>query len=532
MTRHRPLVSVALGFGLGIWMAHHLALDRLHLGDLGWALAALFALGAAGWVASRLLRRRSGIATALVLATVVALGTLRYAQDRLPIAIYHQKARYLEQAAGVVADYPSALETRTRFRLQLDHDAGFVEAFYLHPDHAPPPIHYGDRLLLRGGFQTPEPIGTFDYPEYLAAQGVWATATLTRPEQMVRLEAGQGHPVLRWGERVRDDLFSRIDAHLSAPQAAAFKALLFGERAALSEEIEQDFRDAGVAHVLAVSGLHLVVLMALFWNLLRGAGLTANLTYLLIAVLVGVYLLLVGFKASMVRAVLLFGFMAIANVFKERGWIISSQVDSLQGLSMAALVILFLQPQALFEVGFQLSFAATAAILLAAPLLAPLHRALGLCSTGKTTMPVRTWQALRRGVVTTLAVSLAAQLGVLPIIAAHFHQLYLGALLSNLWVVPLSTLVLWVSVGFVAALWAPGVAAWIAPLQEWLLAALTTSVALLARLPGMSVQLPGFPLALVLPYFAVFVAGVVRLQRRVDHAGKRVRASASASTRS
>lgn len=75
-------------------------------------------------------------------------------------------------------------------------------------------------------------------------------------------------------------------------------------------------------------------------------------------------------------------------------------------------------------------------------------------------------------------------------------------------------------------------AAWVAPVQGWLISTLTGSVAWLAQLPGMSVQVPGFPSALALPYAAGFVIGVMRLRRAADHWGRRLRASTKASAKS
>lgn len=507
--------------------------DRLQTRPLTWLLFVLF-VTLVIFVLPRLRRWKPLFSATLLLLILFALGMTRYAQQRLPMAIYQQKAEYTEAVAGIIDNYPTQTETHTRFLLKPDYDSGLIQVFYAHEDHAPPQFHVGDHLRLQGFFHAPEVLGEFDYPEYLAGRGIWAIARLSKRAQIEMLDTPARDPLRSWGEQTRNTLFAHIDAVLATPHNHTFKALMFGERAFLDESLEENFRDAGVAHVLAVSGLHLGILIALFWGLLRYLGFSATLTYLLIAVLVSLYLLLVGFKVSLIRAALLFGFLALGNVFKERGWLISVQIDPLQGWSAAALVILFVNPQALWDVGFQLSFAATGAILLALPLLFRLLDQRRFRSRPGLSMKMRLIYAVKRAVVTSLLISLAAQLGALPIVAIHFHKLYVGALLSNLLVVPLVTLVLWNGMALLTVLSVSlaGVTALVGKSLAGLLALLSSMIAYLAVIPGMVFDVPAFPAGLVLGYFLVLIIAALELQRRFAQASRLFRASANASVKS
>ncbi len=511
--RHRPLVSIVLAFATGVVCVAALGWDRTFALPLsvGVGTAALGLGAAVAWLARR---GRPGMATWGLLALVLLLGGVRTAQDRLPIDSLQQGADALAVVVGTVVTYPIRTDFDTSFQLAPEGAPGRVAVFYEHARAAPVHVRYGDRVRLIGSFRAPEPFDGFDYPAYLARRDVWALAEVVAPGGLKRLERGGGWAPLRWGQALRDRLFARIETYVPSPHDATFKALLFGERAALPGETEANFRDAGVAHVLAVSGLHLGILIGLGWLGLRRLGLSAGATYGVLAAFVLVYLLLTGFKVSLSRAALLFAFVALGSVLKERGWVWSARVDPLQGLSAAGLLILFVQPQALFDAGFQLSFAAAGSILLALPALEALMARWRLRRVPES-MRERTKLAFGRFALALAFVSLAAQLGVWPLVALHFGRLYLGTLLANLVVVPAVTLLLWLGAAALLcfSLPVPPLAAGAGALLGAGLGGLTGAVEVLARVPGMVWDVSPPPVWLLLPYFAGLIWFYGRLPR-------------------
>lgn len=516
MGRRRPLVPLVLALGTGIGLSETLGLrpDDLEpwlAGALG--LALLAAVGV--WAQRRSPTGRG--ATLVLLALVLVLGLVRAAQTRLPAETLWPRATAIPFVRGTIVDYPVQTATRTRFTLAADGLPGRIQVFYAHPHHRPVTLSYGDRLWLRGPLAAPQPWAGFDYPRYLAYRGVWAVLYLRRPDELAVEARGGGRALLRWGQGLRRALFERIERGLPPGRAAAFEALLFGERAALSPEVESDFRRAGVAHVLAASGLHLGILAGGLWLLLRTLGAGVEARYLLVGLAVGVYLLLTGFKVSLARAAVLFGFIALGNVLKARGLVLSVQVDPLQGLAAAGLVLLIQRPQALFEPSFQLSFAATGAILWALPLVEALQARAAPRPGPKASRRARARRALRCWLLGATGISLAAQLGVLPLIARHFHQLYLGALLANLLVVPLVTAILWLG-GAWLALGAPALPA---PALAWGLGALEALVAGLADVPGLALTTPSWPGWALGLYALGFVLAGGALRRRFSQSASR-----------
>lgn len=433
--RHRPLLAVAVAFIGGILLGRYLLLP--------WPQGAplLFALGGSLFLSAAILtlvsfftlrRGHARLSPYLVwwalIGAIGVLGALAYLGARLPAEMLYRQSLSWDYIQGRVASYPLRREDRTSFVLKPRGAPGYLQAFYFHEPgrvRSPLRIDYGDELRLYAEVERPERLESFDYREYLLRRGIWGVVTLWSRGQL-RLISEGGSPLLRWGYHVRERAFALLDRRLPQEESGLLVGLLFGERGHLKEELEAQFRDAGVAHVLAVSGLHLGILIGLFFLILRRVGLSPGQIYLTLVPLVGFYLLVVGFRVSLLRAALLFGFLALGWLLAERRVILRRWADPYQGLSAAALAILGWNPQALFDASFQLSFSATLGII---ALARPLERNLKF-------LRLRWLRGL-------LAVSLAAQLGVLPAVAWWFHRVYLLVIGANLIVIPLVTLALW-----------------------------------------------------------------------------------------
>lgn len=438
----------------------------------------------------------SVLSKTLLLLTIISLGALMYTNSRLPVQALYSKVTRMKSVEGTAVSYPLNKIDRSAFVLKPTDEIGYLQVFYYHRDSSDGlRVNYGDVLKLTGRFQIPWEFEDFNYREYLLQRDIWGVVSIRDKNQIEKLDVNKGNPVLRWGYRAREFLFGLIDKYLSAPEAGLLKGLLFGERAFLSKEVEESFRDAGVMHVLAVSGMNLGMILVIFWWALRLFKFSHTRIYLIALPVVLFYLLVVGFEVSMVRATVIFLFVALGLVVAERGLILRSWADLFQALSAAALAILVFKPQALFDVSFQLSFAATASIIFFLP---PIQKLLERWEATRNSLKPtnqkskvakamldRIIRRSRSWLVISLAVSIAAQLGVMPILAYSFNRVYLLALFANLIVVPFVTLVLWGGI-FVLILGAPQispVAAFLGGLEGWLLSVLSVIVDFFAELP-------------------------------------------------
>ena len=285
----------------------------------------------------------------------------------------------------------------------------------------------GDLVMVRGRIDTlqsalnPE---AFDYAAWQRRQGIYA-AVYAPVGAWRTLGRAPDLPLWLQARRLRQDMVARYAHYVEGEPLALMAALTLGDRSRLQTDLRDPFARSGVSHVLALSGLHLSLLFALFqWIVLRRLPLGTR-RYALAAV-VGVvlmwgYVLVAGMPLSLVRAAVMFSLVQGFAMFQRRS-------ISVANLALAALAILVWQPQALFDVGYQLSVVAVLSILIFVPHLPCPQR-------WRRYAPVRYLYALT-------VVSVVAQVGTAPLVAYHFHTVALYGLLGNMVAVPAASLLL------------------------------------------------------------------------------------------
>ncbi len=209
------------------------------------------------------------------------------------------------------------------------------------------------------------------------------------------------------------------EAHLQFIQA-----LILGQKKAINRETYNDFAEVGVVHILAVSGLHvgivLIIIQFLLKPLLRIPKYGRPVMILLSILSLWFFAALAGFSPSVMRASTMFSFLALSQLSRRK-------TNSLNMLGLSAVVLLLFKPQLLFEVGFQLSYAAVFAIVLLYPVFSKVY------------LPTYN---LPKIFIKTAYVSLAAQIGVLPFQLYYFHQFPGLFLVGNIVIVPFLGLLL------------------------------------------------------------------------------------------
>ncbi|NLZ93561.1 MAG: DNA internalization-related competence protein ComEC/Rec2 [Firmicutes bacterium] len=274
------------------------------------------------------------------------------------------------------------------------------------------------RLTLPAGQRNP---GGFNYANYLAAANIGAHMTVNGWDVLI-LPGFGGSRFLSLMAKTRSRAVHIFKHHLPAGEGGLAAGILLGEKDELREETLTAYQRLGLAHILSVSGLH-VGFVASFATFLfqRLCGTRRFFLYLLLSgIFILAYVFLTGANPPVWRAALSW-FIALAA---RKG---GRESSGLQVLSIVTLLMLFWRPLWLFSLSFQLSFAATFAILLLAP------RLEGYFSR------------LPKSIGSSLAVTLAAMAGVLPLQLQHFGYLSLFTLPLNLLCVPLVGIVVIIS---------------------------------------------------------------------------------------
>lgn len=215
-------------------------------------------------------------------------------------------------------------------------------------------------------------------------------------------------------DKIRLAVADKLSANMREDTAEFVYAMLFGYKDVMNEGIQADFAASGTAHLLAVSGLHVVMLAATVNTLFRKMRLPAWASFpLLVAVMFG-FGAICGFAPSIVRSIVMI-------VILELGKIVGGRYDALSSLSLAAAATLIFSPYSLFALGFLMSYAAVYGIVLFNE---TIERGL---------VRIKCPKAL----AAALAVTISANIGVLPITVHTFGATSLVFLLANLMVVPL-----------------------------------------------------------------------------------------------
>jgi competence protein ComEC len=498
---NKSWVWMALGFAAGIAAQRSLGLPPLGV----WATAA----GAAAAVA---MARRAPRSVRLggVIAVVFLLGMVRAGREPTFPAWLLRRAAGLSQVTGTVATYPGLGSGSLTFTMRTHHLPGDIQVSW----RTETPVErliVGDVVGVSGRAKLPGRFEGFDYAAYLARRGVFVTLFA---EEVVRLDGRPGaHWLLRWGDRVRQGVVTRLREQMPPEAAALAQSLLFGDRSALPEEMEEAFSGTGLMHLLAVSGLHLGILLGGVWWGLRWIGVRPRVAYPIVSLLVGLALLVVGPRVSLVRAALLFMFLGVGSVLADAGWILRRWVHPLNGLAAAAVVLLLLRPGALYDAGFQLTVAATGSILVA---LSPSGWGTRVFRAAE----VRAKPRWVRWLVQALVVSLAAQAGAAPILAGQFRSFHPFAVLLNPVVVPWAAATLWA--GLFAVPWLGTPLGWLgAGPFVYLVRGLGGWVGLLSGIPGVALT--------VVPVMGVWMAGSFGCILLADYALSSSRTSNSTS---
>jgi competence protein ComEC len=281
------------------------------------------------------------------------------------------------------------------------------------------PLNVDELLYVKPSFQelkAPLNPHQFNYKNYLVKQGIQQQLFLVN-EQFKRI-GSQGFSLQGISAKFRNLVQESLKKHDFKPdELAVVNALLLGQRQDISKQLIADYSSAGAIHILAVSGLHVgIILLILNWLFkpLERLNKGRFIKTVLVVLFLWMFAFVAGLSASVVRAVTMFTFLAIGLSFRRKNIIEFSLITSM-------FFLLIVKPMFLFDVGFQLSYLAVFGIIWVQPILYKFWNP-------KLKIVDKFWQLL--------TVSFAAQAGILPLSLYYFHQFPGLFWMSNLIIIP------------------------------------------------------------------------------------------------
>jgi competence protein ComEC len=503
-----PLVALLLGVGIAAWRVPHLAalaatlvLTGAAMGDA--RLAAIDAPlarirdGSVGGLRVHLATRPRPSAFGSSAEAQVAAGPLRGARLLLRVP------RWARLPPGIEVGQEVVVSGRVR---RLRGESGVEEAFevagrnslqrdrFAVGGHGPPRGESGD---------SSDSGASFDFAAHLRRRGIAAELLLDRARATGRRRGGVAG--LLDGMRARAE--RGVAAGLPEAEAALARGMVLGQDEEIDESTRQDWRDSGLAHLLAVSGQNVMLLLALALPFLALARAGPRARGLALLALVALYVPLAGAGPSLQRA----GVMGIAGI---AAMTLSRPASRCYALLLAAAATLALDPRVSADPGWQLSFVAVAGILAVGRPLAD-----ALDSAGRELMrhqPKPAARALVRNLADAIAITLAATIATAPIVAFHFGAVPVAGLLANLLALPAVAPAMWLgmikaALGLIgpALPGAEALAELLGPLTRLPLAYLQDLAERCADLPGGRLTLPlDSPLAVCAAYVLIGLAAV------------------------
>ncbi len=328
-------------------------------------------------------------------------------------------------------------------------------------------LHYGDMIIFKSELKKINNNGNpyeFDYKKFMNNKGIFFIAFINKNRYKI-LAHNKAPGIKQFALNIRQKLINIYKKHHIKGQAfAILSALTLGYRDALNADTKQMFANTGAMHILAVSGLHVGIIYIILLNLLAFMNKNQSLMILksiIIIISLWIFALIAGMSASVTRSALMFSLFVIGRLLMK--------TSSLYNIIFAtAFLILLFKPYSIFSVGFQLSYAAVLAIIFFQPIIYQIF-------TLKSFIADKIWA------LTT--VSIAAQIGTMPIGLFYFHQFPNYFFLTNIIVIPLASLILYTALLLFAISFIPVLSSAIAFILKILLKILINSIYFINSIP-------------------------------------------------
>ncbi len=472
--KNYPLLKLALPLIGGIVIGWLCNVDLLHTATL----FALSLLAVAAGFSSRLPAWLFGVGAT---CAMLAVGLFVITCDKAVEAPRWSGRKVACEAQLLEVPYMGGVATRALAYVVVDDGSvaderseGCVNIYFANSVEAEA-LRVGEKVRFEAVIENPRNAGNpaeFDVERYMRLKGVSGSVFLPVGGWQ---SVGMGNVSLQMRAlALRDDIVKMYERQgFEGNALSLLAAFSVGEKLGFSQELKEVYSDAGVSHLLALSGLHLGLFYMVVVTLLGFAGGSRKwyiARELFALLLLWVFAFVAGLTPSIVRAAVLFSLVSVGRCLRRDS-------SSLNSLAFAAMVLLLFSPRLLFDISFQLSFSAVLAIILLTPWINELF---GCNKRGR----------LYRSLVSLLAVSFSAQVGVLPFVWYYFGTFPLYFLFANLLLVPLATVLMTLVVQLWVTVPVPLVQQCIAWLLSWLLAFMNGVVEFVASLPAASVMLP------------------------------------------
>ena len=282
------------------------------------------------------------------------------------------------------------------------------------------PYEYGDVLKIKGKLEKPigkNNFGEFDYELYLAQERIFTYLNIWTEKDIQKIGEENSNFFTYFSMLVRNKIKKIIEQTLQKPYNYLLIGMMLGEKGLIPPEIKEIFAEAGIMHILAVSGLHVGIIAAALFFLLNFLKLPKKLKFTILILFLIIYASITGYQPSVLRATIMFALLI-------GGKLINRNRNLFLSLFLAAFLILLSNPLVLYDAGFLLSFMVTFFLIYLSPILQ------------EQLSKVLVW------IKDPLSISIASWIGIFPLSAYFFNKVSIISIVVNIFIVPLTGIAL------------------------------------------------------------------------------------------
>lgn len=395
---------------------------------------------------------------------------------------------------GTIINIFSDDKSKASYALAVDNSQAKVRLTIYYDDEQPS-YRCGDRIMAKGEFQIPSGRrnpGGFDYKAYLKGQDIYHIMSVNSHDVSYLGSKGV-HSISDLFMNIKQSLTDSVDRFMPYPENALLKGILFGYTADMPDMISEAYSATGMAHILAVSGMNVAFIPLIIYFIFKPFNSKPRFADGIAMAAIWVYAAISGLSPSVSRAAVMLSVLL-------GGRLLNRKADTLNSLFIAAIIILIINPLDIYNIGFMLSFAATAALL----------------SIYK---PIEGFLAgfMPKALAEICAATLASQIATLPIIAYYFNQVPILSLLANIAIIPFNGFIFLAGLALSAlGVILPVVASAIAYPLYIILRSVNIFTLAMADIPWMAVKVPSPSLLLIVAYYITICAAFLwrRMSKR------------------
>ncbi len=354
-----------------------------------------------------------------------------------------------------------------------------------------PKYYYGDQLEIFGKLQEPIVFEDFNYKEYLRKDEIYSVSYYPSINLM---QKNQGNWFFQRIFNFKDKLRNVIEQTLLPPQSSVLKAVFLGDKYGLSNQLKEKLNITGTRHIVAISGMHMIIMTQILLFLGLALGLWRHQVFYFVLIILIFYIIMIGAPPSAIRA----GIMASLLLLAQRFGRLRTAGRS---IVFAATIMLIFNPLLLkLDVGFQLSFLATLGIVYLKPII---------------DKRIENWPNSFK-LKDILTMTLAAQCSTLPVLIFHFGRLSLISPLANILIVPLLPVIMigGIVLSLSGCIWI-GFAQIIAWLIYLVLNYLILVVEYLSKIPLAVIEFKSISLIILIGYYLFLIFFIYRQREMV-----------------